>query len=492
SLDNHCAKRGCFSNEALNELLNKYFHYISTDEFTTLSLIHFICKASLLQCIVKSATNKFDFDLISFGPMPDYVPSIFAHKNTTDGSQKLERYQRSQRRSSVVEPMDSPSLEVTQADPEEGCTAVGTDLSMADIDQLQNENTKMASLEKKLESQEKQLQVHMFVSLSDFILNDDKHTHFYTGLPSISVFFTLLTYLTSIWNASSTILTLPEQFLVVLMKLRLGLTHQDLAFRFKVSCGTVSNIFHEWLDVMAKELQCLVQWPSRKEIRRNLPTLFKTTGFQKVRCIIDCTEVFTERPTSLQARAITYSHYKSHNTVKFLVFWGGRASDKIITKNSGLIDLLEQGDHVMADRGFNFPEYFANKCVRLHVPASTKGRKQLTGLEVTHSRKMSRVRIHVERAIGKLKSFRILRNTLPVSMVKRRNDNSLWTIDKILIVCAALSYLGKPLVPKINRSEPQLNLIQDNFFFITYFKMSKTCIIIFVVLHLYQNVSHGL
>ncbi|XP_059367551.1 uncharacterized protein LOC132105986 [Carassius carassius] len=104
---------------------------------------------------------------------PDYVTSIFTYKNITDGSQKLERYQRSQR-SSVVEPMDSPSLEVTQADPEEGCTAVGTDLSMADIDQLQNENIelkrKMASLEKKLESQEKQIQDHMFVSLSDFLL----------------------------------------------------------------------------------------------------------------------------------------------------------------------------------------------------------------------------------------------------------------------------------------------------------------------------------
>ncbi|XP_051967679.1 uncharacterized protein LOC127632892 isoform X1 [Xyrauchen texanus] len=223
---------------------------------------------------------------------PDYVPSIFAHKNTIDGSQKLERYQRRQRRPSVVESMDSPSLEVTHADPEEGCTAVGTDLSMADIDQLQNENVelkrKMASLEKKLESQEKRLQDHIG-SPSDFILNDDKHTHFYTGLPSASVFFTLLTYLTTTCNASSTIFTLPEQFLVVLIKLRLGLTHQDLAFRFRVSCGTVSNIFHEWLDVMAKELQCLVRWPSRKDIRRNLSTLFKTTGFQQVRCIIDCT-----------------------------------------------------------------------------------------------------------------------------------------------------------------------------------------------------------
>ncbi|XP_064185972.1 THAP domain-containing protein 5-like [Anguilla rostrata] len=208
---------------------------------------------------------------------PDYVPSMFAHKNTIDGAQKLERYQRRQSRPSVVESIESPSIEVTHADPEDGCTAVGTDLSMADIDQLQNENIELkrrvALLEKKLESQEKRQQDQMISSLSDFILSDDKRTHFYTGLPSASVFFTLLTYLTTTWNASSTILTLPEQFLVVLMKLRLGLTHQDLAFRFRVSCGTVSNIFHEWLEVMAKELQCLVRWPSRKYIRRKYSRL---------------------------------------------------------------------------------------------------------------------------------------------------------------------------------------------------------------------------
>uniref|UniRef100_A0A0E9WXI0 Uncharacterized protein n=2 Tax=Anguilla anguilla TaxID=7936 RepID=A0A0E9WXI0_ANGAN len=148
---------------------------------------------------------------------------MFAHKNTIDGAQKLERYQRRQSRPSVVESIESPSIEVTHADTEDGCTAVGTDLSMADIDQLQNENIELkrrvALLEKKLESQEKRQQDQMISSLSDFILSDDKRTHFYTGLPSASVFFTLLTYLTTTWNASSTILTLPEQFLVVLMKL---------------------------------------------------------------------------------------------------------------------------------------------------------------------------------------------------------------------------------------------------------------------------------
>jgi len=57
-------------------------------------------------------------------------------------------------------------------------------------------------------------------------------------------------------------------------------------------------------------------------------------------CMIDRSEVFIERPSSLLARAQTYSNYKSHNTIKFLVAisstravisvskcWGGRMSD---------------------------------------------------------------------------------------------------------------------------------------------------------------------
>ena len=128
--------------------------------------------------------------------------------------------------------------------------------------------------------------------------------------------------------------------------------------------------------------------------------------------------------------------------------WGGRASDKVITKSSGLIDLLEEGDIVLADRGFNFPEYFAAKGVRLVVPAFTRGKKQLTGSEVATSRRMSRARIHVERAIGGLKTFKILHNTLPVSMIKRRGDVNISTIDKLLLNCSALTNLRKPVLQK--------------------------------------------
>ena len=41
--------------------------------------------------------------------------------------------------------------------------------------------------------------------------------------------------------------------------------------------------------------------------------------FNKCIVIIDCFEVFMERPKGLMARAQTWSNYKHHNTVKILI-----------------------------------------------------------------------------------------------------------------------------------------------------------------------------
>ena len=84
--------------------------------------------------------------------------------------------------------------------------------------------------------------------------------------------------------------------------------------------------------------------------------------FRKCTIIIDCFKIFIERPTSLLARAQTWSNYKKHNTIKYLIGitpqgsvefiskgWGGRAFNVHITEHCGILDNLVPGDVVLAD-----------------------------------------------------------------------------------------------------------------------------------------------
>ena len=47
--------------------------------------------------------------------------------------------------------------------------------------------------------------------------------------------------------------------------------------------------------------------------------VFSGIFWEKVAIIIDCFEIFLDRPTNLQARAFTWSNYKHKNTTKVLI-----------------------------------------------------------------------------------------------------------------------------------------------------------------------------
>ena len=61
---------------------------------------------------------------------------------------------------------------------------------------------------------------------------------------------------------------------ITLMKLRLGVPNDDLAYRFGVTKGHVSNIFHLWINVMSTELKCFIAWPDPETLRENLLTQY--------------------------------------------------------------------------------------------------------------------------------------------------------------------------------------------------------------------------
>ena len=103
----------------------------------------------------------------------------------------------------------------------------------------------------------------------------------------------------------------------------------------------------------------------------------------------------------------------------------------------------------MADRGFNILDDLAIRGAKLLIPSSTRQRSQLSGEEVETTRQLARARIHVERVIGNLrKKYKILQQTLPVSLLKCPSDNNrtLCTIDRILIATAALTNLSPSVV----------------------------------------------
>ena len=108
-------------------------------------------------------------------------------------------------------------------------------------------------------------------------------------------------------------LLLPSQrLLMVLMRIHMNFTQGDLARRFAVDQSTVSRMLHHWIPMLSTRLKPLIQWP-KTNIRPTVPpydlcpTLLESLMAQK------------HSFNNLETQKSSYSDYKSHTTVKYLV-----------------------------------------------------------------------------------------------------------------------------------------------------------------------------
>ena len=257
-----------------------------------------------------------------------------------------------------------------------------------------------------------------------------------------------------------------DQLLMTLVKLRLDIQFENLADQFNCPKSSAHDIVKRWIDLMYIKLKFLIKSPDHDAARKTLPNVFGQF-FPRLTHIIDCTEIFMDRPKNLKARAQVYSNYKKHSTVKFFIActphgaisfvskaWGGRVSDVELVKKSGFISYSyhSPGDQVLADRGFTLVDEFAAGCgVELIIPSFTKGKNQLSAEEVETSRQIASIRIHIERVIGLIKNrYRILDGTLSTTLVKSLSDEAneldVSGIDRLFTVCAALCNLSPGIV----------------------------------------------
>ena len=266
----------------------------------------------------------------------------------------------------------------------------------------------------------------------------DKKMNFYTGMSTVALFnaiFTLLKpHLPNIiywkgtkWTRLSTKIVKRTSYQklkkTVTTHLRLNLLNEDLADRFEISTGLCSQTYTTWINIISRVIStALIVWLPRESIRDNVLNCFKKKGPSKCRVIIDCSDLFIERPKSLEMQYATWSEYKHHNTIKFLVgispsgfitflsdCYGGRNSDKFITQNSRFYENLERDDEVMADRGFTIQEELLHYYCHLVIPPGKRAKSQMTESECLKKKTVANLRIHVERAIYRIKYFRILK-----------------------------------------------------------------------------------
>lgn len=307
------------------------------------------------------------------------------------------------------------------------------------------------------------LKISTMVIDFDFFKENDKKTRFYTGLTTWSLFnrfYDLVkSFLPDHFNCK---LNRFQMLALTLMKLRLNLFFTDLGYRFQIDATTASRYFHRCIYILHKKLHgsTVVKWPERKSLLLNTPSYFRC-NFKDVTIIFDCFELFIETSSILRAAAQAFSVYKHHATIKYLIgitttgviifisiAFGGRASDKEISIKSGFIDQLEEGDVVLADKGFLIEEEVNAKNATLKNPCFVRNGNQLHPTEIETTRDIASLRIHVERVISVVRQkYNICSDIAQISAISKTNDlfqNDLY--DKIVFLCCCLVNLCPSVV----------------------------------------------
>lgn len=189
----------------------------------------------------------------------------------------------------------------------------------------------------------------------DLILNKPR---VYLGLPKQYVW--LIDYIAE--KSATKIESL--SIIVTLLKIKQNDILERISDQFDISRTKLSGMILSGIEVLGNFFQNFVYCPHPKQIKQNLPLVFKIR-YSDVQMIIDCFEIQISKPSNPLRQAQTWSQYKNCNTVKYLIGctpngfvsfiskgYGGRISDKAIVEKSNLLNFLKPNAVILADGGF--------------------------------------------------------------------------------------------------------------------------------------------
>ena len=174
--------------------------------------------------------------------------------------------------------------------------------------------------------------------------------------------------------------------------------------------------------------------------------------YPDVEWLIDAFEIQCERPSSLKLLSQSYSNYKSRNTFKGLVAFTpsgqigfisqlhtGSISDRELTERSGFLSMPHtKGGMWLADKGFQIQDLAQPLWCKVNIPTFVGKDVRMYPEDVFHTQQIASERIHVERAIKKIKNFHIFDRPIPLSMFG--------TITQMRMVCGLLTLFQNPIL----------------------------------------------
>ncbi|KAK3929157.1 Putative transposase for insertion sequence element IS112 [Frankliniella fusca] len=201
-------------------------------------------------------------------------------------------------------------------------------------------------------------------SLSD-LLQNKMNLFTFTGIHSVSLLDALVSCVEELAVEAKTNkkLSVRDRVILTMVKIKENMTFAALGVLFGVNAQTCANYFKNMCPMLAQVCKVMIPFPDHELVRSNLPKSFK--NYKHTRIILDCAETPIEKCKCLKCRILTYSQYKKNHTVKFNVGitpsgliseisvpYGGRASDKYIVEDSGILLKLSFKDGVMVDKGY--------------------------------------------------------------------------------------------------------------------------------------------
>lgn len=126
---------------------------------------------------------------------------------------------------------------------------------------------------------------------------------------------------------------------------------------------------------------------------------------------------------------------KSVNEVVYMISFEKKLQD----------DELKAGDCIMADKGFTITKELEEIGLRLNIPPFLGKRKQLASSDVKDTQLIAHHRIHVERAIGKVKGFHIFDRKFRIKATGVLNQ--IWTD------CCLLANFQDPLIVQVSSED---------------------------------------